>query len=399
MKNVLLLVMISSDNRILYIQYTNPEGYPPLEHSSRILGDAGWRVLFLGTGAFGVDSVTFAKHGRIQVRKMPLCPRGWRQKLHYMRFSLWALAWALWWRPRWIYASDLLACPAAWLLSFLPYTRVIYHEHDSPATTAPSLFQNLSLMARRKLAPRARMCVLPNEKRAELFSRQVNGFNKEGHKSTFVVWNCPTLEEVSPPRAPHDGGEIRVLYQGTIVPSRLPGAVIDAMSLLPENVKLRVIGYETAGHKGYVSMLQERARRLGVDRRVEFFGAMPRKALLEECRKCDIGLAFMPGGSDDINMQAMVGASNKAFDYLSCGLALLVSDLPDWRTAFVETGYGLSCDSGVTASVTTALRWFVEHPAEMRAMGESGRQKIIAEWNYDKEFAPIYKRMNGSSLS
>ena len=384
--------------KVLYIQYTNPEAYPPLENSSRILGNAGWQVLFLGTGSVGADAVTFAKHGRIQVRKMPLCPRGWRQKLHYLQFALWALAWAVRWRPRWIYASDLLSCPVAWLLSFLPYAHVIYHEHDSPAATAPGLFQNLSLMARRKLAPRAKMCVLPNEKRAELFSQQVTDFDNKSGKSTFVVWNCPALEEVSPPRSRHDGGVLWVLYHGTIVPSRLPVTIIDALSLLPENVKLRVIGYETVGHKGYVSMLQERAGLLGVDRRVEFVDPLPRNALLKECRKCDVGLALMPKSSDDINMQAMVGASNKAFDYLSCGLALLVSDLPDWRTAYVETGYGLSCDPGDTESVTAALRWLIEHPAEMRTMGELGRRKIIAEWNYDKEFAPIYKRMNGSSL-
>jgi MFS family permease len=33
--------------RVLYIQYTNPAGYPPLQHSSRILASAGWQVLFL----------------------------------------------------------------------------------------------------------------------------------------------------------------------------------------------------------------------------------------------------------------------------------------------------------------------------------------------------------------
>jgi hypothetical protein len=28
--------------RVLYLQYTNPAGYPPLEHSSGILADSGW---------------------------------------------------------------------------------------------------------------------------------------------------------------------------------------------------------------------------------------------------------------------------------------------------------------------------------------------------------------------
>jgi hypothetical protein len=49
----------------------------------------------------------------------------------------------------------------------------------------------------------------------------------------------------------------------------------------------------------------------------------------------------MPTCSRDRNEQAMSGASNKAFDYLVCGLAVLVSNLPDWRSTFVEPGYGL----------------------------------------------------------
>jgi hypothetical protein len=33
--------------KTLYLQYTNPAGYPPLEPSSRILANEGWQVLFL----------------------------------------------------------------------------------------------------------------------------------------------------------------------------------------------------------------------------------------------------------------------------------------------------------------------------------------------------------------
>src|SRR5271166_4244887 len=106
--------------RILYIQYTNPAGYPPLEHSSRILADAGWQVLFLGTGALGANSLRFPPHPGIRVRQLGFQPAGWRQKLHYIRFCLWVLLWVFAWRPRWVYASDLLACPIGFILSWIP---------------------------------------------------------------------------------------------------------------------------------------------------------------------------------------------------------------------------------------------------------------------------------------
>ena len=64
--------------------------------------------------------------------------------------------------------------------------------------------------------------------------------------------------------------------------------------MLPERVQLRVIGYETIGHKGYIAQLQALADKLGVARRVEFVGAVPRAEMLKYCCEGHVGLAFMP---------------------------------------------------------------------------------------------------------
>ena len=118
-------------NRILYVQYTNPAGYPPLEHSSRILADRGWQVMFLGTGAHGADSLKFPSHTNIEVRRWKFREPGLWQKLHFLAFNDWVLITALRWKPKWIYASDPFACPVALLLKLIGF-RVLYHEHDSP---------------------------------------------------------------------------------------------------------------------------------------------------------------------------------------------------------------------------------------------------------------------------
>src|SRR5687767_4191491 len=85
--------------RILYVQYTNPAGYPPLEHSSRLLADAGWKILFLGTGAQGADRLEFPNHANIEVRRWRFQRSGIGQKLHFLVFNLWVVATALVWRP------------------------------------------------------------------------------------------------------------------------------------------------------------------------------------------------------------------------------------------------------------------------------------------------------------
>jgi glycosyltransferase involved in cell wall biosynthesis len=369
--------------RILYIQYTNPAGYPPLEHSSRILADEGWQVLLLGTQASGSAPLRFPPHPNIRVRYLRFAPAGWRQKLHYLFFCFWVAAWVTIWRPTWIYASDPLACPVALVLSLAPWLRVLYHEHDSPSGDIHGGFQWLVACARRRLARRAACCVLPNAGRLERFKADTGT-----RQDAFCVWNCPSAHEVAPAHAPASG-DFWLLYHGSIVPSRLPLAVVGALAMLPDRVKLRVIGYETVGSHGYVSELRDCARQAGVDSRLEVIPALPRFDLFEWCRRCDAGLAFMPLRTADVNQQNMTGASNKAFDYLACGLALLVSDLPDWRAAYCDPGFALACDPRNPESIAQVVRWLVENPQMARSMGEKGRRRIAAEWNYEKQFSEV----------
>jgi glycosyltransferase involved in cell wall biosynthesis len=372
--------------RILFVQYTNPAGYPPLEHASRLLAGAGWQVCFLGTGAFGSERLRFPAQPNIRVLTMPRCGPGWRQKWHYARYLVWVLTWVGRWHPRWIYASDLLACPVALLLSYLPGCRVIYHEHDSPQEAGTSLFLRWCQAARRQLARRAAVCVLPSTVRARNFAAQT------GARKVCCVWNCPTTDELGPSRVNGEGAETWLLYHGSITPPQLPPTVLDALARLPACVKLRVIGYETIGHPNYVRQLRERSEQLGVAGRVEFLGSLPtRHELLRWCGQSDLGLALFAKQG----LQPMSGASNKPFDYLTHGCALLVSDLPDWRSMYVEPGYGLACDPDDPQSIAAAIRWLLDNPARRRAMGEQGRRRILQEWNYETQFAPVLELLQG----
>jgi len=355
-----------------------------LEHSSRILAGRGWQVLFLGTGALGATALRFPPHPSITIRQLNYCPPGLRQKLHYIWFCFWVVFAVLVWRADWVYASDALSCPVSLVLSFIPGIRILYHEHDSPATATGSGFLGVVMRCRRRLARRAKLCILPNPYRAQRFLSEAGGETK-----VVTVWNCPRREEIAEPRPAALGNGVWLHYHGSISGELLPLSVLYALAELPEFVKLRVIGYETIGSQGYSEQIKEVGRKIGVLHRIEFPGAMPRHELLQYCRRSDIGLALLPRDSNDSNMQAMAGASNKAFDYLACGLALIVPDLPDWRGMFVDRGYGVACRPEDQASVTEALRDLIGDPNRMRAMGECGRQRIEREWNYERQFEPV----------
>jgi glycosyltransferase involved in cell wall biosynthesis len=377
--------------RVLYVQYTNPGAYPPVHHSARILAEAGFDVLLLGTSRAG-DPLRVPDHDHVRVETMRFEPAGWKQKTHYLRFAAWVMASAVRWRPTWVYASDPLSCPVALALSRLVGAKVIYHEHDSPGTELTSgregsLFLKTVMKARRALATISDLCILPNEQRSEAFRRDT------GRRDVLTVWNCPMPHEVVDARAARAEAGLRVLYHGSIVPSRLPATVLEALAQMPATVSLGVIGYETVGHRGYVASLKTLAAQLGIADRVTFLGAVPRADLMRLCGTYDVGLALMPGQTSDVNQRAMVGASNKPFDYLACGLALLVADLPEWRALYVDPGFGLCCDPASPDSIRAALGWMLDQSPARTAMGERGRRQILADWNYERRFAPVLSLM------
>ena len=394
---------------ILYLQYTNPANYPPLEQSGLILLNVGWDIRFIGIQSEGESSkLVFPEPlaGRVILWKHKTPGIG--QKLQFAAFTLTVLWRALWQRPAWVYCSDLMSCPAAWLIGCLTRCKVLYHEHDSPddgrRTTddrpPPSGFQRFLLWTRKQVSREADLVVLPNEERLEIFV-QISG----REKPSYCVNNCPRKEEVRGKAEIGNGkwemgngeaGVLRLAFHGSINQERLPLAVLEAMSRFPGRAYLSVVGYETVGAKGYRADFLQTAERLGVGRAVEYLGALPRCEIFDPASKCDVGLAFMPLQGGDVNMANMTGASNKPFDYLACGLALLVSDLPDWRNMFVEPGYGLACNPADVDSIAAQLRWFLEHPAETREMGEQGRERILKDWNYETQFNQVMKQLQTS---
>jgi glycosyltransferase involved in cell wall biosynthesis len=204
----------------------------------------------------------------------------------------------------------------------------------------------------------------------------------------MVVINCPRRAEVAAPRVEAPGA-LTLVYGGTLVPERLPLTIIDALATLDESAELHVIGYETVGAAKYLDRVRAHASALGIGDRVRVLGLIPREEMLRAYARADLGLALVPVSDRSLNFRTMVGASNKPFEFLARGTALLVSDLPEWRRAFVDTGLAIACDPDDAGSIADALRWAASHREELRRMGERGRQRTLGEWNYDAVFAPI----------
>jgi glycosyltransferase involved in cell wall biosynthesis len=370
--------------KILYVQYTNPGAYPPLQNSSRLLADQGWRVHFLGVGLAAVAGLRLPSHPHITLQQIPSCPPGWWQKLHYLGYTLWVVLTALLWRPDCVYLSDLHSCPIGLLLSILSRLCLIYHEHDSPGE-ATGVFFRLCIASRRYLAQRATLSILPNRGRVETLVRAIGN----AAPVPYCVWNCPGLHEVPAASVarPRDG--LRLYYHGNVSPVLLPLTILEALRQLPGSVTLTIVGYETATQGQYLKQYRAQAQRLGVADRLTILPGRPRSELWPIIRTCHVGLALFPLETEELNLKHLAGASNKVFDYLAGGMTVLVPASPEWQTLCVDSGLGLVCVPSDADSIAAALAWFLENPDQTARMGEQGRQRILADWNYDEQFRPI----------
>jgi glycosyltransferase involved in cell wall biosynthesis len=380
--------------RILYVQFTDPAEYPPLEHSSQIFAEKGWEVLLLGMDN-GNSNFRLPIHTRVRVKKLRVAQGGWWQKLQYLFFFFWTLGWTWWWKPQWVYASDPLSCPIVWLVRKLTGVRVVYHEHDSPDLgQAQSWFMKQVFAYRKRLGRDAELSILPQRARLIRFLETTRRTTP-----TFCVWNCPGLAEI-PDLNSDAGRELIIYYHGSITSSRLPAHLIVAASRFKGTIRVQVAGYEAPGSIGYMEELTKLAAENGNAKLIEFFGTVPlRRDLLRSASKAHVGLSFMPRLADDINMQHMVGASNKPFDYMACGLPLLVTDLPEWVSTFVGPGYARACDLDDPDSIEAELRWYLDHPGERREMGRRCQEKIRQTWNYETMFAKVLAGLENNSDS
>jgi glycosyltransferase involved in cell wall biosynthesis len=390
--------MASAQGRhALFVQYTNPAGYPPLEHAMGILLATGWTVHCLGINAAGgASSLALPPHPNLVVETMQRPLPGLRQKLQFVAFCVRALWRLLTQRPSLVYASDPMASPTALAATLLSVPSVVYHEHDAPGRNV-SGFAAFILRLRNAICRRASWVVVPNSDRAGDLIATTGA--QEGR--VLTVFNCPSRSElthVSRDRPEIGAGKPFWLYfHGSIVPDRLPLAVVEAMAQLPDTVCLRIAGYETAGSVGYTERIKDRARQLGIAHRIEALGPIPdRGALLAHARASHLGLALMPMQSDDINMRHMVGASNKPFDYLACGCPLVVSELADWQHMYVAAGLASACDPTSPQSIATAVRYWLASGTRYREAQQAGLARIAADWNYEAQFAPLLQRIEAS---
>ena len=358
-------------SRIAYIQFLNPEQYPPLEHGSKILMANGWQCFFLGRRSEMTGKIFFHPLEQRRVNFLPRLASSLPAKFEFIAFCFWVFFRLLFIRPNVIYISDPITTPlgVAFALIRIP---VVYHEHDSPSDILPFYLK----WSRNNLFKNSIATVIPNINRLKKVEQSV--INK-----LLVVRNFASSDEhvVLKPKSENS---IVVSYFGTIVPSRLPIDFFRALSGSTQEFTIAIMGYETNQSVGYLRDLVD-ACKAYPNIKFDYLGAFPRRAMLKKAAEADIGLLWF-SNLDDINEHSMAGASNKICDYLIAGLPIVCPSVPEFENLKTELNgiYPLKPEESVD-EVIFALK---EKYSDL-TLRQSLQNQVLTKYNYESEFIPV----------
>ncbi|SMQ69072.1 Glycosyltransferase involved in cell wall bisynthesis [Altererythrobacter xiamenensis] len=186
-----------------------------------------------------------------------------------------------------------------------------------------------------------------------------------------LVANYPLKDEFEPPvdRTPR-----HALFVGSISRIRGVGEVVDAMSMVKEGRRFRLVG--PMANDGIEQRVEESPGRS----RTDVVGSVDRQAVAEEMASAVCGIVTFLEAPNHVCAQP-----NKLFEYMSAGIPIVASNFTLWREIVEGTGCGLCVDPSRPEEVASAIDRLFDDPIEAAKMGARGREAVANRLNWEAQ--------------
>ncbi len=172
--------------------------------------------------------------------------------------------------------------------------------------------------------------------------------------------------------------------------------VVKALSLLKKEgieLKLKLIG-DPSVDKVLYGEIKEVIKNADMEGQIYVTGKVPYSDVPDQLKDCCVAvipLLDMPKFRNNI--------ATKQFEYMASGLPIISTLLPP-QQIFIEEGYnGVFYKAGDIEELISKIKYLKDNPQERLRMGENGRQRVIEEWNSEKQQEKYilfyFKRLRG----
>jgi glycogen(starch) synthase len=183
-----------------------------------------------------------------------------------------------------------------------------------------------------------------------------------GLRSPEVIRNLPEAQAM--PFRP-TGPSVTVLFHGLLCRNRGLEAVLASLPHWPEAFRLVLRG---SSSPAYRTALEAQIAARGLSRRVRFEPPVAPAEVVSRAAEADLGLCILP----DSSRQNRFALPNKLFEYLTAGLGVVASPLPDMAQIVRSHGCGVlaAAEPGAIAAAMRAL--------DLSAIDRLKRQAVAA---------------------
>jgi len=190
--------------------------------------------------------------------------------------------------------------------------------------------------------------------------------------------------------APHE--PVELICVGRAVPKKGHARLLNALNMLPKDLHWHL---DLIGGGGLINTLQQQAKRLGLNDRITWSGALAQKEVLARYRRADLfvlnSLITDDGDRDGLPNVLMEAQSQR----LAC-LSTDISAIPE----LIEHGKtGFLVPSQDDHALAEALEHLIRTPLLRRQLGEAGFQRVHQVFNFQCGIDKLASRFDLPPLS
>lgn len=190
-----------------------------------------------------------------------------------------------------------------------------------------------------------------------------------------VIRNTVDLRRLGPAAADFPAWEGRtVVHSGNLVEGRHLPDLVAALPLLPEDVRLALLGSGTLEAE-----LVTQAQHLGVADRLVIVAPVPIDSVAQTVAQADVAAVLT--SSPHLNNQNAL--PNKFFEAVAAGLPMVSSSIPEVKRLVEQFEIGLACDPDDPADIAAKLLAVLE--PETLATFQANAQRAREQLNWQQE--------------
>jgi len=268
--------------------------------------------------------------------------------LFYMSFNIRLLIFLFFHKYDFLVSNDLDTLLPNFLVSKLKRIPLVYDSHEY-FTGVPEI-QNRPFV--KWVWKSIEKLVFPQLKYVMTVSDSIAiQYEKDYGLKPLTVRNCSVITELIVPFSRDelkiDPYHLLLIMQGTgINVDRGGEELIDAIAIT-DNVSLLVIG---SGDK--FQSLIDKTIKTGLSDRIRFISKLPWQELMRYTRSSDVGLSLDKNSNVNYNFSL----PNKLFDYMSAGIPVISSDLPEISKILAEYKCGIVISEVTKDEISNAIK-------------------------------------------